>query len=361
MGLRDVTSARRRLTGLRLRALGIAQTLPASPAETVGRMLALQGQDLPGVLWSIALRSPGATRDSVEQAFADGHLVRGWPLRFTLHVTRAEDIGWLSALTAERQHAAAAGRHRELRLEPADFDRAERIARERLAGGVRLDRRDLLAAFDADGLSTEGQRGAYLLARLAQSGVAVLCGPTTWTLLDGNVPDPVRLEGAAALAELARRYLTARGPATARDLAWWAGITLTGARAAIAAVDDEFDRLDVDGVEYRLPFGLEPAPDGIHLLPGFDEYLLGYTDRSAPLAGRDPTLIVPGGNGMFLPTIVVNGEVVGTWKRTLRRTDVEVELRPFRPLAARTLAGIRRAAAAYAGYLGLELRGVVTP
>ena len=356
MANRDFTPARRRLTALRLRVLGITPARGATPAETVGRLLALQGQDYHGALWSIGLRTPGATVATVEAAHHDGELVRGWPLRSTLHVTRAEDLGWMSALTAERQHRAAAGRHRQLDLAPADFARAESIARERLHGGARLDRKDLLAAFEAEGLGTAGQRGAHLLVRLAQTGVAALGAQNTWVLLDDHVHAPRRLEGAAALAELARRYLATRGPATDRDFAWWAGLTLTDARAAIAAVDEEFDRLELDGVVYRLPFGLEEAPGGIQLLPGFDEYLLGYADRSGPLAGRPLETVVPGSNGMFLATIVADGEIVATWRRTVRRTDVEITIDPLRPLTAAHRTGIRRASAAYADYLGLALR-----
>ena len=191
--------------------------------------------------------------------------------------------------------------------------------------------------------------------RLAQSGVAVLCGQNTWTLLDDHVPAPRHLERDAALSEIARRYLTARGPATDRDLAWWTGLTLTDARAAIASVDDEFERLEVDGVVYRHAPGLEGAPDGIHLLPGFDEYLLGYTDRSAQLAGHPLTDVVPGGNGMFLATIVVNGEIAGTWRRTVRAKGVELHAEPWGALSATARRGFVNAARAYADYLGVPL------
>jgi hypothetical protein len=352
---RDFTPARRRITALRLTALGIARPEARDPLAAVRHLLAIQGQDYAGALWSIGLRTPGSTAADVEAAFERGDIVRSWPFRGTLHVTAADDIGWMIALTAERTHAAAAGRHRQLGLEPADFDRAERVARERLYGGTRLERRDLLAALAADGLDIGGQRGAHLLGRLAQSGVAVLCGHNTWTLLDDHVKHPRRLERDEALAELARRYLTTRGPATERDLAWWTGLKLTDARAAIAAVDDEFDQLDIDGITYRLPFALAEASDGLQLLPGFDEYLLGYADRSAPLAGRPLETVVPGSNGMFLSTIVVNGEIVGTWRRTLKPTSVVMAVQPFTKLTTAHTRALERAARSYSDYLGLPV------
>lgn len=355
MSSRSFTPARRRLTALRLTALGIADPSATSPAAAVRHLLALQAQDYGGAVWSIALRAPGATAATVEAAHHAGDLVRSWPFRSTLHTIEPDELPWMLALTADREFAKAAGRHRQLELEPSDFERAERIARERLHGGVRMERRDLLAAFEAEGLRTGGQRGAHLLVRLAQRGVAVLRGQNTWTLLDDTVRHPRHLERGAALAELARRYLDAHGPATDRDLAWWAGLTLTDARAAIASVDEEFDRLDVEGVGYRMRPGLREATDGIHLLPGFDEYLLGYTDRSAPLAGRPSTDVVPGDNGMFLPMIVANGEIVGIWRRTKRAKGVEIVARPWRGFSATTRRGFERAARRYAEHLGVPL------
>jgi hypothetical protein len=345
----------RRVAALRLTALGIAQPTASSPVAAVRHLLALQAQDYAGALWSVALRTAESTIADVEAAQAAGDLVRSWPFRSTLHLVEAADLGWMLALTAEREHAKAAGRHRQLELDAADFDRAERIARERLHGGARLERRDLLAAFAEDGLSVAGQRGAHLLVRLAQSGVAVLCGQNTWTLLDDHVRAPRRLDRAGALAEIARRYLTARGPATDRDLAWWTGLTLTDARAAIASVEEEFDRLEVDGVTHLMRPGLEEAARGIHLLPGFDEYLLGYADRTAQLAGRPLSDVVPGGNGMFLATIVVDGQIAGTWRRTVTRSGVAVTAEPWRDLTATARRGFARAARRYADRLGVPL------
>lgn len=355
MASRSFTPDRRRLTALRLTALGIAIPAAESPVAAVRHLLALQAQDYSGALWSIALRTLGATAASVEAAHHDGDLVRSWPFRSTLHLVAAEDLGWMLALTADREYAKTAGRHRELELGADDFERAEDIARDRLHGGVRLERRDLLAAFAEEGLSVAGQRGAHLLVRLAQLGAAVLCGQNTWTLLDDHVRHPRQLDRGEALSEIARRYLNSHGPATDRDLAWWTGLTLTDVRAAIARVDDEFERLEVDGVTYRMRPGLEEAAAGIHLLPGFDEYVLGYTDRSAQLAGGPLSAVAPGGNGVFHHTIVVNGEIVGTWRRTKKAKSVEVVAQPWVELSATARRGFERAAGRYAEHLGLPL------
>ncbi|GMA96547.1 hypothetical protein GCM10025881_33710 [Pseudolysinimonas kribbensis] len=309
----------------------------------------MQAQDFAGALWSVGLRT-GATRDQVVAAHEGGAFVRSWPMRGTLHLIASEDLPWMLDLTGARTIASAAGRHRQLSLGPADFARSERIARRELAGATRT-RAQLLAAFDADGLSTAGQRGAHLLGRLAHSGVAALTGKDRWALLEPIVGTPPRLDHDVALRRLALRYLHAHGPATAADLAWWAGITLTDARAGIDAARDELEPLGLDGVAYWMRPGLEPAAPAVHLLPGFDEFLLGYTDRSAPLAGAPLESVVPGSNGMFLSTIVVNGEVAGTWRRAAKGPPGVVPA-PYRALTASQQQGLDRAARRYVRFLG---------
>ena len=87
--------------------------------------------------------------------------------------------------------------------------------------------------------------------------------------------------------------------------------------------------LEVDGVGYFHAPGLEPAKAATHLLPGFDEYMLGYQNRGAALDDEHAASIVPGNNGMFMPTIVANGRIAGLWKRTVRAKRVDVALEPF--------------------------------
>ena len=316
-------------------------------------LLALQAQDFAGALWSVGLRS-GATRAAVVAAHESGAFVRSWPMRGTLHFVAPEDLPWMLDLTAVRAMAAAAGRHRQLGLDEADIGRAERIAL-RVLDGATASRAELLAAFEADGLSTAGQRAAHLLVRLAQRGATVLTGQDRWARLDAVVPSPRRLDRADALRELALRYVASHGPATVADLAWWAGLTLADARAGVEAARGELEELELDGVAYVLRPGLDPARPAVHLLPGFDENLLGYTDRSAPLAGADLQTVVPGSNGMFLATIVANGEIVGTWRRQETRTGVRVTTEAFREPSAARRAGVERAARRYARYLGVPL------
>ena len=303
------------LAALRLSALGIAGADAATPVEAVRRLLAIQAQDFAGALWSLGLRVPGSTAASIEAAHTGGEIVRSWPMRGTLHLVAAEDLGWMLSLTGQRMVRAAEGRRRQLGLEAADFVRAETLIRAELSGGRAATRAALMSALDAGGHVTSGQRGVHTLGQLAQTGVLVQSGKDSWSLLDEWVTSPRRLEPEEALREFALRYALGHGPVTARDFAWWSSLTLTDARRGLAAAADQLEELTSGDETYFLRPGLEPAPRGVHLLPGFDEFVLGYTDRAPQLPKEHFMTIVPGGNGIFLPTIVVDGQVVGTWKR----------------------------------------------
>jgi hypothetical protein len=326
-------------------------------------MLAMQAQDFPGVKWSIGLRQPGATEAAVEAACDAGEIVRSWPLRGTLHLVAAEDLGWLLALTAPRAIASAAGRRASLGITEGDVENAREVARSALAGRRTLTRNALLATFDAAGVSTHGQRGYHLLWYLAQTGTLVL-GATdgrqqTFALLDDWVPRPRRLDREEALGELALRYYRSHGPAVAADLARWSGLTLGDVRRGIVACGTQLTTRDIDGVTYHLApetMGAATPTARVHLLPGFDEYLLGYADRTAALAPEHMDAIVPGGNGMFKPTIVVDGEVVGTWKQTIRAREAIVEAIPFAGLPGAVHAELAQAAETYGTFIGRPVR-----
>nr|WP_204262090.1 winged helix DNA-binding domain-containing protein [Blastococcus saxobsidens] len=312
---------------MRLVAQHLAGPPAEDPAAAVHRLAAAQGQDFPGAVTSVALRTAGRRREDVLSALDRGTIVRSWPMRGTLHLLLAEDLPWLLELLGPRALAGLASRRAALELTEAQAERAREIAVAALSGGGRLSRAALLAAIDGGGVATTGQRGYHLLWFLAQTGTLCL-GPTDggeqqFVLLDEWVPAPRRLQREEALAELALRYFRGHGPATVADLVRWAGSTVRDVRAGLAVVGDRLARLEIGGTEYlldpELPDRLRAHREearAVRLLPGFDEYVLGYADRGAVLDPRFAELIVPGRNGVFRPTVVSDGRIVGTWRWT---------------------------------------------
>jgi hypothetical protein len=348
-------SDRRALGALRLTALGIAAPASGDASTIVRRLLALQAQDFAGAKWSIGLRGAGLTEADVDGAIARGEIVRSWPMRGTLHFTAPEDLRWMLAIAHERQGTWAAKRRGDLAISDDELERAAQVAVDELSGGRIARRDDLLAAFVAGGVPVDGQRAYHLLWNLGHRSL-ILFGPPdgkqpTFALLEEWITTHRDLERDEALAEFALRYFTGHGPATVRDFAWWASITLGQARIGLALVADRLEVRRFGDDDYWSAPGLVPAANGVHLLPGFDEYLLGYQDRSPVLAAEFADRIVPGNNGVFQPTIVVNTPVTGTWHRKDSAKQTAVELEWFMPPTARASEGVDRAAARFGRYL----------
>ena len=341
---------------LRLVAQRLAGPKPASVLDAIRWLTAVQAQQLPGALTSVAVRTAEGTRADVEAALDAGEVVRSWPMRGTLHLVAAEDLGWLLDLLAPRVLSMVTGRRTELGLDTGQYERGLDLAVGALSGGRGLRRTDLLAVWEDAGLSTAGQRGAHLLGQLAQTG-AVCLGPMDgaeqlFVLTDDWIRRPRRLEREEAVAELSSRYFRSHGPATVADLARWAGLRITEARAGLAAVRSDLASLDVDGVEHFLD---PETPDrlaacrtearGLFLLPGFDEFVLGYGDRTAVLDPAFADRIAPGGNGMFRATVVHGGRILGTWNWTGRGAKRTVTATPFTAFPSPVAAAIPKAAA----------------
>jgi hypothetical protein len=343
--------------------LGPAQ--PGSVAEAVRWMTATQAQDLQASLMAIGLRVPGAGLTDVRAALEDGSVVRSWPMRGTLHLVAPEDLRWMLDLTAERLHRVVAGRHRELDITWADIEKCRDVALERVAGGGSVSRNELFAMFDAAGQPTTGQRGIHILGSLCRHAWLVQ-GPLAGNqpllvAFDDWIPVSRTLGRQEAIAEFMLRYFRSHGPATVRDFAWWTQLPLPEVRAALEQVSGQLVELEFGAATYWMSPETEALLDGgvpgqrsVLLLPGFDEFLLGYMDRSLVLAPEHANKIVPGGNGVFKKTIVAGGEVVGTWARagTSRSAAVVPEFfDETQPLGAGAQAAFAKAAEQYLSFL----------
>jgi winged helix DNA-binding protein len=329
----------------------------ATPAEVVRWLGAVQAQELPGALYAVGLRMADATEDAVERAIADRSIVRTWPMRGTIHFVPAEDAQWMLKLLARRTNQKATSIYRRAGLTDEVFARAGEALTRTLQGGRVLARKEMYPALEAAGIATSGdQRGLHLLGYWAREGLICL-GPrqgkqATFTLLDEWVPNARQLEGDAALAELAQRYFTSHGPATAHDFAWWSGLTLTEARRGAAQVERSLQRDTIGNQTYWLttPPAPFPAPTcDVHLLPQYDEFTVAYKDRAI---ARDPTF--PDDSFLILgPVVVVDGRVTGVWKRTLAKDAVRLTITLYAPLGKRRRDELECAVERYGRFLGL--------
>lgn len=343
------------LTARRLHAQGISAPAAASPADAVRHLGAMQAQDYHAALWAVGLRTQGATRSQVEDAIQRGEIVRTWPMRGTLHLLAREDVRWMVALLAPRVQAANAARiARDLGLDATTLARGRHAVEHALAAGTPVARSALYVCMDAAGFASAHQRGLHLLNWLAHEG-AICQGPRhgkqpTFVLMDAWVPPGAPLAREEALHRLALRYLQGHGPATAADLAWWSGLTQKDALRALELAGSALEKETHDGTTWwwRADAPLPARSRAIHLLPAFDEYLIGYRDRT-PVLDAAHTRRVIGVNGLVAATAIVQGRVAATWKRG---GDTDVALDPLRALADAEHEGIRRAARRWRRFLG---------
>jgi len=356
---------------LRFRSLGLGEVAHGSAAGAVRHLLALQGQDLFQACWAVGQRC-GQTLAQIETALDQGLIVRSWPMRSTLHLLCPEDLGWLLALTTERVIGPAAARRRaHLGLDLATIEKVRGLVEVALNGGQALTRDELFARVVEAGQDIGRGWSYHLTWYLAQTGTLVW-GPTRngepLLVLAREWLEPTpALDREDALRQLAQRFVRSRGPVTDQDLARWVGLPLGEVRQGLQAASSTLTQVEgSDGRNYWVsPQVLDsppPARQGLALLAGFDEHLLGYADRSAQLPTQFAPKVCPGANGVFRPTMVAKGVTIGTWRGPARSVvsrvpanqPLIVELAPFEPAVTLpiTAAAARRAAANHARFLG---------
>lgn len=339
---------------------------PERPEDVVRWMGALQAQDYGQAVWAVGLRMQLPSLAAVEQAVAERWIIRTWPQRGTIHFILPEEARWRLALSAKHKLGGEDARHRQLGLEDAELQRSLEVLRQVLQGGRVLPRPDILAELERAGIFTGGQRGYHILWVAARRALICL-GPLqgrqpSFTLLDEWVPGGVDLSFEQALTRLAAGYFASHGPATLKDLVWWAGLRVADARTAIDLLGSRLEKGVMNGKEiWWRADAAAPEPldeESVYLLPGFDEYLLGYTNRSAVLELERAQKVVPGGNGVFRPLLVTGGRVTGTWQRSFKKNGVAVSLFPFDRLPD-SLALLEQAVQGYCDFLGKPLQKLV--
>lgn len=344
--LRDI--ARRRLRSQLLEA-------PADDAESVvRRMLAVQAENPAQSAWAVAARTASPDSGDLAQALSDGRVVRTHVLRPTWHYVHADDARWLIELTAPRVLPVF-----DQQLRPS-ADRMTALTdgvAHAVAGSTGLTRAEIAAALADGGLDLPSSQLTLLLGRLELqcllSSGAPRDGQHTYALIAERVPSSQTIDRDEALARLALRYLGSHGPATDRDLAYWATLTLTDARRGIAAVSDQLESFDHEGRTYwHAPGGAPSAGRGrAHLLQILDEMYRGYQDSRWAL---DPEGIVPREREASIGMVLCDGQLVAGMRRSVDARKVVFAIAPHRTITARERAEIQDAADRCAAYLGVE-------
>ena len=335
------------------------------PVDVVRRLGAVQAQDYAGAKWAVGMRTRGRVGDAaVERALREGAILRTHVLRPTWHFVTAADIRWMLALTARRVKAAMAYYDRQLELDDAVFRRSHAALTRALRGGHELTRSELGQVLRRARVGeTRSQRLGHLLMRAELD--AVVCSgarrgkQATYALLEERVPPapahpPDRDE---ALLELTRRYFVTRGPATLKDFAWWSGLTVADASRGVQIAGQSLERELIGDETYWSDARARSQRKSsvmAHLLPNYDEYFIGFKNRSA-IEQRLGAPAVMMRDALPPHIVVVDGQVVGRWSRTLTKTTVAIRLRLLTSLTGAERKAVASAARRLGRFLGLRV------
>lgn len=323
------------LSLLRLRCQQISSHDFEKAQELVSWMGAMQAQDYSMARWAVGLRIAGSSQASVQHAIDKGELIRTHVMRPTWHLVSSKDVRWMLDLTTAHIKPSLASRHKELGLTTGILRKATKTMEQALAGGE-LTRDELVEHLKSQKIVTRDQRFSHMLL-WAELEKAICSGPVkgkknTYALFDQRVPAGNTLTRDEALRELATRYFQSHGPATLHDFSNWSGLPMPDARKAIEFIRDKFHAETIDSKTYWFKqIGSTPAAKNAsaYLLPAFDEFIIGYKDRSAVVLAKHKSAVI-GINGIFWPIIVINGMVTGLWKRNAVKDRIKVKFEFFR-------------------------------
>lgn len=309
-------------------------------ADLVKWFGAIQGQEYAQSKWGIGLRLPHLDDPAIEKEITDGKIIRTHLLRPTWHLVAAADLRWMLMLTAPRVSAINAYMYRKMELNDALFKRCHGIFEKALRGNKHLTREELSKTLKEHGIEAEGTRLVCILMH-AELAALVCSGKRqgnqfTYALLEERVKPVKEKTREEALLELTKRYFKSRGPATLKDYSTWSGLSLTDCKKGIALTGSLFTKEVIEKETYFFETqSIKPLSNKIQLLPIYDELIMGYKNRDAILQFKHHSAKT----FTFDNTILVEGQITGTWRRSIKAKTIEFEYQMLKPLSPSQKAG----------------------
>jgi hypothetical protein len=325
--------------------------------EIVHWMGAMQAQDYQMAKWAIGIRLLQTSDQDIEKAFNDGQFLRTHLLRPTWHLVSPENIRWMIQLTAPQVKTITKTRDKNLELNEKLYAKSNSLIEKALTGAKHLTREELMVVLEKNKIVADGIRAAHLLMRAELEGIvcsgAIKEKNHTYALLEERVLPTKEISREEALAKLAGIYFSSHAPATVKDFAWWSGLSLKDARQGVAFLSTDFVSEEINGEHYWLPqhFTLAKTPEpSFHFLPAFDEYLISYKDRTVALLLEHQKKAFTS-NGIFKPVLLMNGEGIGVWSRSIKNEFVYIETSFFKTNTKRIQQSLEKEAQTIGNFL----------
>jgi hypothetical protein len=313
----------------------IATSKFKTASEVASWMGAIQAQDYSMSKWAFGIRLPDSTEEEINNAIDTGRIIRTHLLRPTWHFVSSNDIYWILELTAPQIKSVLKYRDKQLGLTDTVLQKCNKIIEKSLRNGNHLTREELLSGLVKNKIDLENNRASHILLRAEMDGI--ICsgkqkkGKPTYAILGEWVPPSKKIKKDEALKELARRYFSSHGPATIQDFTWWSGLSVRDAKNALELNKEQLISEVLGSQTYWLAdLYYQPMPgfNEICFLPAYDEFLISYRDRTASLALVDNKKAVSE-NGIFYPTVLKSGQVIGTWKRNIKNDRIGLNINLF--------------------------------
>lgn len=343
----------------RLKNQKLTETKFSNPEKLVSHFGAMQAQDYGMAKWAIGLRTGKAEKD-IEYAINEGKIIRTHILRPTWHFVAAEDIYWMLELTAPNVKRLIISAAAKMGIEESHLNNYNEKLQRLLSNNNHLTREEIISGLG----SIKGNANAIspvLIMMNAELDGIVCSGKMrgkkfTYALLEERVKTNNKISKDEALAKLAGKYFKSHGPATIQDFSWWSGLSLTSSRLALELIKPELASFQIEGNIFWFYEAsiLDKTDTPIHLLPAFDEFLISYKDRTASIASEHQPLAFTK-NGIFNPVIAINGKVEGTWKRSIKKETVKIEIKPIGSFDKDTSELIINKAKMYGDFLDLKV------
>jgi len=325
-------------------------------------MGAMQAQDFNMSKWAIGVRLDGATEQGIASAIDQGDIIRTHLMRPTWHLTASEDIYWMLELTTPQIKGVMKFRDKVLELDPAIYEKTNFIIENALQGGKHLSREELTLELEMANIPTDYNKVSHFLMRAEIENI-ICSGKTinnksTFALLSERVPQVKRFSREESASKLALTYFLSHGPATLQDFIWWSGLPISLSRKALESIKSKLVSEKIENQIFWFADSLsipEPDKNTVFLLPAYDEFTISYRDRTASLALERHRKAISS-NGIFRPIMVINGEVVGLWRKTTQKDKICVEINLFQPVGNSIKDQIEEAAVLYGNYLNKKIK-----
>lgn len=302
-----------------------------NPKDLVAWMGAMQGQDFTMCKWAVGIRLKSPAIDKVEEALRKGEILRTHILRPTWHLVTPEDIRWMIMLTGKRIKSSWGSMDKALEIDEKLLLKCNRLLEKMLEGNKHLAKKEIMLELEKAGIKTNEPRINRIT--LAAEADGILCSGAekdkkhTYALLEERVLPAKELHKEEALAKLAKMYFQSHSPAGLNDFVWWSGLSITEARQAITLIASELitDKFDSQDLYAHQSYNNHyECDDIIHLMPPYDEYLISYKNRTDVLdLDHHPKAF--NNYGIFYPVVLYNGKIVGNWKKSVKKNEVNIE------------------------------------